>query len=145
MLLDFDNVVRFPRLVEELDIGSVKADDRHEIPTLSRLDPVGVGHALRLRRAKKEIDRAILLLDCVLQAVLCGISCGVSGIVPSVKSVKYNGKSKIVPIEITEYSVVFVFLRNPSRSHPGNRNGNANCFFWIVELFLFSQRYDNFV
>jgi hypothetical protein len=26
-----------------------------------------------------------------------------------------------------------------------DRNGNENCFFWIVEIFLFSQRYDNFV
>jgi hypothetical protein len=33
----------------------------------------------------------------------------------------------------------------PGRSHTGNRNGNENDFFWIVELFLFSQRYDNFI
>ena len=26
-----------------------------------------------------------------------------------------------------------------------DRNRNENCFFWIVEFFLFSQRYDNFV
>ena len=57
-------------------------------------------------------------------------------------SVECNGKSKIVLIEITEYSEVLYFIRNPSHSHLGNRNGNEIC---IVEFFLFSQRYDNFV
>ena len=54
-LLDLHDVIRFPSLVEELDVGAVKADDRHEIPTLNRLDPVGVGHALRLRRPKEDV------------------------------------------------------------------------------------------
>jgi hypothetical protein len=82
-LFDLYDVIGLPRLVEELDVGSVKADDRHEVPTFNGLDPVGVGHALRLRRPKEKVA--------------------------------------------------------------GNRNGNENCFFSIVELFLFSQRYDNFV
>ena len=55
-LLDLHDVIRFPRLVEELDVGSVKADDRHEVPTFNGLDPVGVGHALGLRRAKEDVD-----------------------------------------------------------------------------------------
>jgi hypothetical protein len=54
-LFDLHDVIRFPSLVEELDVGSVKADDHHEIPTLNRLDPVGISHALRLRRPKEDV------------------------------------------------------------------------------------------
>jgi hypothetical protein len=54
-LFDLHDVIRFPSLVEELDVGSVKADDRHEIPTIDGLNPVGIGHALRSRRPKEEV------------------------------------------------------------------------------------------
>jgi len=70
-LLDLHNIVRFPGLVEELDVGSVKADDGHEVPTLNEvLYLVDFCHTLRLRRAEEEVDRAILVLDRVLEAVL---------------------------------------------------------------------------
>ena len=82
-LLDLYDVIGPPSLVEELDIASVKSDDRHEVSTFNGLDPVGAGPALRLRRPKEKVA--------------------------------------------------------------GNRNGNENCFFWIAEFLLFSQRYDNFV
>ena len=68
--LDLHDIIGFPSLVEELDVGAVKTDDGHEIPTLNRLDPVGVGHGLRLRRPKEDVDRAILVLDGILKAVL---------------------------------------------------------------------------
>ena len=82
-LLDLHDVIGLPRLVEELDVGSEKADGRHEIPTFDGLNPMGVGHALRLPRPKEKVA--------------------------------------------------------------GNRNGNENRIFWIVEFLLFSQRYDNCV
>jgi len=69
-LLDLHNVIRLPSLVEEGEVGSVKADNRHKVPTFNGLDPVGFGHALRLRRPKEDVYRAILVLEGVLEAVL---------------------------------------------------------------------------
>lgn len=60
-LLDLHDVIRLPRLVEELDVSSVKADDRHKVSTFNRLDPVSISYALRFCWSKMEIDRAVLI------------------------------------------------------------------------------------
>jgi len=73
VLLHFEDVIGLPLLIKKLDIGPVKANHRHEVPTVDCLNPVCFRRAVRLSWPEEKIDRAVSVLgDTFIKAVFRG-------------------------------------------------------------------------
>ena len=66
----FFNYRQHPGPIQKRLLRRVETEVRESGLALDRWNPVGGGHARRLCRPKEDVDRAILVLDVVLEAVL---------------------------------------------------------------------------